>query len=250
MHSLGWSVPLKYLTAEEVADTLILIFCRLGFPDVHLSEKASQFVSWTMRSFTDMLSNAQTFSSWYHPQSNGVIKNFHSSLKQMPKITAQFPEDRDRYFLAVLFAYWEVPQKSTVYSANELVYGGPIRGLLSILRDMRVQLDMPEYKTYNTYIAEVRKRIITGCRLARENLEKACELQCTYCKNRKLNSLKANDGILIMVPDKVNISLSSWKGTFKDTKRCSTVNYVVDVRGNHKIFHINMLKKYFTTDWH
>lgn len=31
-------------------------------------------------------------------------------------------------------------------------------------------------------------------------------------------------------------------------KKCSPVNYLIDVRGNHKLFQVNMLKRYFARD--
>lgn len=83
---------------------------------------------------------------------------------------------------------------------NELIYGGPISVPFSILRDMWVQPDMPEYKNYSTYMAEVRKQIIMNCTFARENLEKAGELQRTYSnKKQEIISLKSNNDILIML---------------------------------------------------
>lgn len=77
------AIPLKYTAVEDVADALMSVFCQMGFPGIILSDNGSQFISYTMRSFTDMLSIAQTFSLRYHPQSNRVIENFHSTFKQM-----------------------------------------------------------------------------------------------------------------------------------------------------------------------
>lgn len=75
LYTLLVEVPLlKYLTVEDVADALLSIVCRIGFHDVILSDNRPQFVSRTMRSFTDMLSINQTFSSRYHQQSNGMLK--------------------------------------------------------------------------------------------------------------------------------------------------------------------------------
>lgn len=81
---------------EDVAEALMYVFCRMGFPDVILSENGSQLISLTMRSFTDMLSIAQMFSSRHHPQSHSVIENFHTTLKHMlAKVTAEFPHNWD-----------------------------------------------------------------------------------------------------------------------------------------------------------
>lgn len=50
------AVPLKYVTSEAVAEAMLGDFCRMGFPDVILSSKGTEFVSRTMRNFTAMLS--------------------------------------------------------------------------------------------------------------------------------------------------------------------------------------------------
>lgn len=68
------AVPLKYTTASDIAECLFSIFCRMGFPDVILSYNGTQFLSHSMRSFTNILSIAQTFNSVYHPSSNGIVE--------------------------------------------------------------------------------------------------------------------------------------------------------------------------------
>lgn len=60
------------MPSAHAYDALLSVFFLMGFPDVILSDSGTQFVSRTMRPFTDMLSIAQTFSSKYHPQSNKV----------------------------------------------------------------------------------------------------------------------------------------------------------------------------------
>lgn len=56
----------------------------------------------------------------------------------------------------------------------------------------------------------------------------------------------SNDEVLMLLPDKTNILLSSRQGLFTVIKQCSPVNYIIDVWGNHKLFHINMLKRYYS----
>lgn len=76
--------PFLWDTSQQICRwSFDVCFCYLGLPYVILSDNGSQFISQTMRSFTNMLSIAQTFSLRYHPQSNGVIENFHNPLKQM-----------------------------------------------------------------------------------------------------------------------------------------------------------------------
>lgn len=67
----------------------------------------------------------QTFSTTYKPL-NGILENYHGRIKEMlAKITANFPEEWDKYLPAVLYAYRILPYRSTGYSPSKLLFGGP-----------------------------------------------------------------------------------------------------------------------------
>lgn len=53
-------------------------------------------------------------------------------------------------------------------------------------------------------------------------------------RGRKLRTLKLNDNDLLLLAEKTNTLLTSWQGSFTVVKRTSPVNYIVDVRENHK----------------
>ena len=53
------------------------------------------------------------------------------------------------------------------------------------------------------------------------------------------------DEVLILLPTQQTKLLLAWKGSFEIIKVLNDVNYVVNVREKEKVFHINMLKKYF-----
>ena len=40
----------------------------------------------------------------------------------------------------------------------------------------------------------------------------------------------------------------SWNGPFKVIKAVNKVDYLLDVKGKHKLYHINLLKKYYRRD--
>lgn len=63
-------------------------------------------------------------------------------------------------------------------------------------------------------------------------------------RGRKLRTLKLNDNDLLLLAEKTNTLLTSWQGPFTVVKRTSTVNYLVDVRENHKKSIGNILKQY------
>lgn len=114
---------------------------------------------------------------------------------------------------------------------------------------MWVRPDIIQYQTFNTYLTELRQRIVEGCQLARQNLTEAGEIQRYYCNRvRKLAILKPNDEVLLQLSEKRNTLLTSWQGPFTVIKQTSPVNYIIDVRGNHKLFHVNTLKPYHSRD--
>lgn len=48
----------------------------------------------------------------------------------------------------------------------------------------------------------------------------------------------------MILPKRSDTLLTSWQGPFHVVNKCFPVNYLVDVRGNNKLFHVNMLKRY------
>jgi transposase InsO family protein len=71
----------------------------------------------------------------YHPQTDGLVERFNSTLKSMlKKMAKDDPTEWDRWHPYLLFAYREVPNESTGFSPFELLFGRHVRGPLDILR--------------------------------------------------------------------------------------------------------------------
>lgn len=135
MLTLGWVYTLKYITSLDVANALMSVFCRMGFPDFILSDNGVQLVSRTMRGFTDLLSIAQTFCSRYHAMSHEIVEKFHRCLKQMlANVTAEFPTNWNLVLPALTFVYNEAPHTSAGLSSHQIIFGSSIRGPLSYLK--------------------------------------------------------------------------------------------------------------------
>lgn len=148
------------------------------------------------------------------------MEKLRRCLKQMlSKVTAECPTDWDKFLPAILFANNEGAHRSTGLSSHEIIFASIIRGPLSLLCDMWVRPDIVEYQTYKIYLAELRRRIFRSCQLARENLAEAGEIQRDYCnRGRYLHTLKPNDEILILLPEKTSMLLTSWHGPFMVVK--------------------------------
>ncbi|VDI63075.1 Hypothetical predicted protein, partial [Mytilus galloprovincialis] len=153
-------VALPSIETERVAEALIDIFCRVGFPREMLTDMGAQFTS-----------------------------NLMSEL-MLKRLCAERPRDWDKYLGPALFAYREVPQESVLFSPFELVYGWPVRGPMTILKELWTrEITDPEVRSTYEYVINLRERLESTCELVKQNLEKASRKQ-SRIYNRKSRSRK------------------------------------------------------------
>ena len=131
------AVALSKIDAETVAEALVTMFSRVGIPEKILSDQGTQFMSAVMQETSRLLSVRQLVTTPYHPMCNGLVERFNGTLKCMLKrMCAEKSKDWDRYLLALLFAYREVPQENLGFSPFELLYGRTVRGPMAILKEI------------------------------------------------------------------------------------------------------------------
>lgn len=81
--------------------------------------------------------------------------------------------------------------------------------------------------------------------MAHENLDKAREKYKKFYDRKAVDrQLKPGERALILLPSDRNKLTMQWKGPFPVTRKKNDVDYELQLNGNKKIFHINMLKKY------
>ena len=241
------AVALKRIDTISVAEGLIDIFSRVGFPVEVLSDRGSQFVSEIMQEVSRLLSMKQLFTSPYHPMCNGLVEKWNGTLKSILKrLCAETPKQWDRYLPAVLFAYHSTVQETTGYSPFELLMGRKVRGPMEILRDFWSNNECEdEVKTVYKYVVDLKKRLLETCKIAQEEIMKSQELQKVYYdKKARPRKLKVGSRVLLLLPMKQNKLLLQWRGPYKVIEKTSPVNYIIEVHGKHKVFHVNMLKEY------
>ncbi|XP_063591291.1 uncharacterized protein LOC134768392 [Penaeus indicus] len=246
------AVCLKNIDTVTIAESLVEIFSRVGIPKEILSDRGTQFRSDLMAEIHRLLSVKALYTTPYHASCNGAVERLNGVLKAMiKKLCADHPRDWDRYLPAVLFAYREIPNDSLKFSPFELLYGRPVRGPLTILHELwsNDEIDNEVKSTYQ-YVTELRSRLEETAKLAVSQAEISSKTYKTYydlkSRNRKL---KVNDEVLVLLPTDHNKMIMQWKGPYpvigvKD----NGVDYTIKVRGKNKLFHINMLKRYFRRD--
>ena len=74
--------PLRNITSETIIECLIEVTSRLGVPKEVLSNNGTNFVSTMMRQFCDRTGIHQIKTSPYHPQTDGMVERFNSTLKR------------------------------------------------------------------------------------------------------------------------------------------------------------------------
>ncbi|XP_047475992.1 uncharacterized protein LOC125029857 [Penaeus chinensis] len=243
------AIALKNIDTCTVAEALLSVFSRVGIPKEVMSDRGSQFTSEMMREFNRLLSIRSLTTTPYHAMSNGLVERFNGVLKKMLKRMCQEqPKMWPRFIDPLLFSYREVPQTSTKFSPFELVYGHSVRGPLALLRELwegdREAIEDDTRTTYE-YVVNLRERLQETCKLAQEELEKAGDsYQYYYDKRAREREVNVGDKVILLLPTSHNKLLLQWQGPFKVIKKANRYNYVLDVNGTERKYHINMIKRY------
>jgi len=204
-----------------VAEALVDIFSRLGIPEEILSDLGTQFVSDCMKEVTRLLSIKQLTTTPYHPMCNGLT-----------------------------FAYREVPRESTGVSPFELLYGRAVRGPMFILKKLWTKdVEVPEAKNSYQYVFELREKLEDTLNIARSELQKAQQKgKHYYDRKAKVRKFQEGDKVLVLLPTDHNKLLMQWKGLFEVSAVVGLNDYKVKVKGKDKVYHANLLEKYFERD--
>ena len=243
------AVAIKNIDTITVAESLVEVFSRVGVPREILSDRGSQFKSDLMSEVNRLLSIKALFTSPYHAACNGAVERLNGVLKSMlKKLCVDHPSDWDRYIPSVLFAYREIPNDTLNYSPFELLYGRSVRGPLSILYELWTKENMnPELKTTYQYVFDLRNRLEETAKLAVQNAEISSRQYKKYYDLKTRNrSFKVGEEVLLLLPTSSNKFSMQWRGPYK-VEQChdNGVDYIIKVKGKSKLFHANMLKKFY-----
>ncbi|XP_037526097.1 uncharacterized protein LOC119403222 [Rhipicephalus sanguineus] len=241
------AIPLPSIESKMVAEGLMEMFSRVGLPREIVSDRGTNFMSSVMKEFSRLLSVKQLPTTPYHPMANGLVERFNGTLKRMlGRMCQECPKNWDRYLGPLLFAYREMPQRSTGYSPFELLYGRYVRGPMTILKDLWTNPKLDEVtKSAYEYIVELRQRLERTCDIAAQELSKAHTSQKRYYDRKaKKRELAVGDKVLVLLPADSNKLILTWKGPFKVVQKKSPLDYAIDLGHRTTVFHINMLKKY------
>ena len=240
------AVPLKNIETSTIAESLLEIFSRVGIPKEILSDNGAQFKSSLMQELHSLLGVKPIFASVYHPQTCGRVERMHSTMKTcLRKLCAEKPRDWNRYIPSVMFAMREIPSERTGFSPFELLYGRQARGPLAVLRDLWEGGPEAVDREVHEYVVELQEKMKLSAELAAANSEKAIAKYKTYYDMKAQHrQLAVGDEVLLLLPDSKKKLLMAWAGPYKIVEKRNRTNYVINIKGEQKLFHANLLKKY------
>ena len=108
------------------------------------------------------------------------------------------------------------------------------------------EVDEPELKNSYRYVFELREKLEDTLKLPHSELEKAQQKgKHYYDRKSKVRKFQSGEKVLILLPTNHNKLLMQWKGPFEVSSVVGLNDYKVKVKGKEKVYHANLLKKYF-----
>ena len=105
------AVAMPSVEATRVAQELIKLFAQVGIPEEILTDQGTNFMSELLQDLYSALQIKRLRTSPYHPQTDGLVERFNSTLKgTLRKFVSSNQKDWDVYLPYVLFAYREAPR--------------------------------------------------------------------------------------------------------------------------------------------
>lgn len=246
------AIALKEHTAKDVAQALVSVFSRFGFPVEILSDQGPELQSELMQIFLNDFDVGQIRTSPYHPETNGACEKFNGTIKNM--ITAvcdQYKTDWDTVLPWVLFAYREVPVQTLGCSPFELLFGRTASGPLSLLK--RELLNTTELNTAKKsvveFILDVRDKIKTSLNVANAYaMVQRDKAKTWYDRRARMRKFEIGDKVLVLLPIYDKPLEAKYVGPYTIVEKLGAVDYVIatpDRRKVRRVCHVNLLKPYF-----
>ena len=243
------AVPLRTVTAEDVAEGMFTVFSRTGIPLQLLTDQGPQFMSSLVKSMCKQLKIDNIRTTPYHPECNGIIERMHGTLCGMLTKATSLGLDWVRQLPFALFALRLAPSRDTGLSPFQLVYGRQVRSPLDVLYEGWVDEEYSDFDV-ELWTDWLGKRMKIWSEIAREKgLEASVARKKQFDKKAVRRELSVGDKVLCRIPGMIKKLNESWKGPYTVKKKLNQVDYLVETRkGKSKVLHINNLKLYKERD--
>ena len=243
------AIPVRNILAKTIVQHLLKVFTVYGFPKELQCDQGTNFKSNLFQSTLKEFNIHQSFSSAYHPESQGALERHHQTLKALLKkfcVETETDWDEDIDFLVSVIR--EVPNESIGVSPFEMMFGRKVRGPLQIVKDKLLSDNTVEEVTISQYLQRLKEHFESIHNFARNNLTKSQqEMKSRYDKNVKVRKFNVGDSVLAFFPIQGSPFKSKFSGPYVVDKCVNNHNYIIrtpDRRKDTQLIHVNLLKKY------
>ena len=90
------AVPLQRYTAADIVSVLLEVFCTYGIATKCISDNGSNLTPDLWKEVIRIFNVEHKFSTIFHPQSQGYVEKFHSTLKRgLKALVDRYPNNWD-----------------------------------------------------------------------------------------------------------------------------------------------------------
>lgn len=243
------AIPVPNQEAVTVAEALVKhIICKFGTPQYILTDQGTNFMSEVFKSMCKLLKITKLNTTAFHPQSNGSLERSHQTLADYLKHFVR-PDQTDwpDWLPFAIFSYNTTPHSATKFMPFEILFGKK-PSLPSVLSEQPTFL-----YTYDDYIEELKMRLQTAAKIARENLLVAKQIYKEhYDKNIIDYKFKVGDKILLSdettSKGKSKKLTAYWKGPYEITTKDSDTNFTIKIGNKLTRVHSNRLKPFYSNE--
>ena len=190
------AIPLKTVTAKNVAESLLMMFSQTGVPLQILTDQGPQFMGKVMTQLCKALNIDKLNTAPYHPECNGTVERMHGTLKDMLNKAASMKLDWVGQVPFALFALRSAPNRETGFSPFELCCGRKVRTPLDILHQGWSEQEFEHLDTQE-WAEWLVERLEVWHSVAKERGDQAVEKRKQYFdKGKRMRSLEPGGLVL------------------------------------------------------
>lgn len=188
------AAPIPQQDAETVAREFVAhVVLKHGTPSTVQTDQGSNFLSEVFKNTCKLLRIKKIQSTAFHPESQGSLERSHRVLAEY--LRHYIKDDQrnwDEWVHFAVYTYNTTEHSATGYSPFELLFGHP-----SILPSALKEDPSPQY-TYDDYACELRGRLQTAHRLAKDSLMASKgRSKDHYDKNAEEKDFTVGDKVLL-----------------------------------------------------
>lgn len=248
------AIPLRSITTKNVVRALIKFFTQVGLPTIVQSDQGSNFTSKFFQQVMRTLGIRQCLSTAFHPQSQGALERFHSTMKTMLRTYCmETGQDWDEAIDLLLFSIRDSTNESLGFTPFQLIYGHQVRGPLKVLKECWLD-DNDNTVPVAAYVTRFHSNLKRALEVAHSNLSHAqVRMKNNYDKFRKAQTrtFQVGDKVLALLPIPKQPLQSRYSGPYDVLERVGDLNYVIatpERRKKKRCVHVNLLKLYYSRD--